>query len=92
MRRGNKPARESNGRYKVEQRCDACAKPIHGTHYTDDAVCGGGDGPGFFLCGRVRCSKRYENMSVEERRAFFKRTEADGRIGIFPPGYGWSAE
>jgi hypothetical protein len=73
VRRGHEPRRESDGRYAIEQPCDACGKPIHGEHMTDDEVCGSSDGPGFFLCNRKRCGASYEAMTVEERRAFFKR-------------------
>ncbi len=71
--RGNDPRRrrERDGRYAIEQRCDACGKPIHGEYFTDDEVCCGSDGPGFFLCGRKRCGARYESLPIEKRRELF---------------------
>lgn len=70
--------RAADGRYAVQVRCDACTQPIHGEHYTDDEVCQGDDGPGFFLCGRKRCGARYEGLSVKERRALFTAGRAAG--------------
>jgi hypothetical protein len=70
---GGERRRERGGRYAVEQRCDACCKPITtatGGHFTDIEVCGGGDGPGFFLCGRERCCKR-RNVDIDDRRAMY---------------------
>lgn len=71
MIRGYERKRERDGRYAIEQRCDACTMPIRGEHFTEDAVCEGSDGPGFFLCGRKRCGAKYENMTTDERRAYF---------------------
>lgn len=73
--RGARVRREDDGRYAVQQRCDACGKPIHGDYGTDDEVCQGGDGPGFFLCNRDECMPNFASMSVEERRALYKRRE-----------------
>jgi hypothetical protein len=57
--------RDGAGRYAVQQRCDACSRPIHGDHMTDTDVCGDGDGPGFFLCTRKRCIETNERISAE---------------------------
>jgi hypothetical protein len=57
--------REIDGRYANEQRCDE--------------VCGGGDGPGFYLCARERCVARCATMTVAERAAYYRRRE--GRKG-----------
>lgn len=64
-------ARERRGgRFAPSQACDACGKPC-GTEYgTDDEVCAGGDGPGFYLCSRLRCARR-RGGTVEERRAHY---------------------
>ncbi len=54
--------------------CDACGKVAGDDHYTDDEVCDGGDGPGFFLCTRRSCMARRDRPElegVEERRAFY---------------------
>ena len=42
------------GRFERHPRCDGCGLPCT-EHYTDDRVCKGGDGPGFYLCNRVAC-------------------------------------
>jgi len=75
MKRGDDPSRkrERDGRYAIEQPCDACGKPVRGEHFTDEEVVGGSDAPGFFLCSRVRCSKERSAMTVEQRRAFYQR-------------------
>lgn len=74
MRRGDDPnrRREADGRYAIELRCDCCGKPIHGEYATDAEVVGGGDGPGFYLCGRKSCGKLQEGKSIEERRALYR--------------------
>ncbi len=59
-----------NGRFASVQRCDFCGKPITGAHLTDERVCGGTDGPGFYLCARVRC--------VEKRQAVEDASGIDG--------------
>lgn len=51
---------------------DGCGKPVGTNYFTDDEVCGGGDGPGFYLC--ARCAKSREGMGIEERRAMYERT------------------
>lgn len=75
MRRGDDPRRkrDGGGRYAIEQRCDLCGKPIHGEYGTDAEVCGGGDGPGFFLCGRKACLAAIRSSTVEQRRAMYVR-------------------
>lgn len=66
-------ARHRDGRYKLERLCDACGGRITGVRCTDDDVCQGGDGPGFYLCDRKPCRAKYEGMTVEQRRAYFWR-------------------
>lgn len=76
MKRGDDPGRKrsKDGRYAVEQLCDGCGKPVTlGEHFTDEDVVGGGDGPGFYLCGRVACKKTRNAKTIEERRAYYKR-------------------
>ena len=71
--------RERDGKYAVEQRCDACSEPIRGGHITDDEVCRGDDGPGFLLCARKRCPANapgFEDKSVAERRAVYEAGRA----------------
>lgn len=58
-------------------RCDCCGENTrYPRHYTDEEVCGNGDGPGFFLCGRAACSVRYDGLDVEARRAIFTEGRA----------------
>jgi hypothetical protein len=81
MKHGSDPSRrrEDNGRYAIEQPCDACGKPIHGDYSTDDEVCAGTDCPGFFLCQRKSCWKKYENMDRATRtRFFFEQSKRGG--------------
>lgn len=57
-------------------RCDACGEPIandplgFAMYATDDEVCAGGDGPGFFLCVSEECNA-YHGLDVEARRALY---------------------
>ncbi len=44
------------GKFRAGPRCDACGKPTGADYMTDERVCGNSDGPGFFLCGRKRCT------------------------------------
>jgi hypothetical protein len=69
--------RKRDGRYAQVEACDACGKNAgYPNHNTDDEVCGNGDGPGFFLCNRKTCGKRYENLGVEDRRTLFAAQRA----------------
>jgi hypothetical protein len=39
---------------------------------TDDEACSdGGDGPGFYLCSRVRCEAKRDALAIEARRALY---------------------
>lgn len=67
------------GRYATSPRCDCCGKPVGTAYYTDTDVCGGSDGPGFYLCERVRCVAKRDGLSVEERRALYTATRAATR-------------
>jgi len=51
--------------------CDACGKSIGKDRCTDGEVCGGGDGPGFYICSRVRCAARLNDLTVEQRRTLY---------------------
>lgn len=62
------------GRFKKTQPCDGCGKPTGADYCTDAEVCGGSDGPGFFLCSRKVCQKKLEPLGVEERRALYTST------------------
>jgi len=66
-------ARHADGRYKLMQLCDACGQRIRGVRCTDDEVCQGGDGPGFYLCDRKACRAQYQDKTIEERRTFYRR-------------------
>ena len=66
--------RERNGRYATRELCDGCNKPVGTNYYTDDEVCGGGDGPGFFICERKR-----EGLTVEQRQALYEANR-DARV------------
>lgn len=86
--------RRSNGQYAKWPACDACGKPVNDEerHYTDDTVCQGSDGPGFFLCGRVRCDKRIEKVdagrefndpaAIEARRDLYTRQRKANETAI----------
>ena len=74
--------RDSSGRYKKTHACDGCGKPVGTDHMTDDEVCAGGDGPGFFLCDRKRCptnNATFQNKPVAERLAFYTATRTAAR-------------
>lgn len=74
--------------------CDVCALPVEldedglDTYHTDDEVCGGGDGPGFYLhgsCGRACCDE-----PVEVRRALYStgREKAEAQRKAWRQGRG----
>lgn len=69
-------ARDSSGRYAKSQSCDCCGKPVGTEYLTDDEVCGGSDGPGFYLCQRKRCAAKQAGLSVEARRALYTAQRA----------------
>jgi hypothetical protein len=52
------------GRFKKHPACDCCGKPCT-EFFTDERVCGGGDGPGFFICGRKACSAKAQRVELE---------------------------
>lgn len=69
--------RGDGGRYVKADRCDACGKACNeATRMTDDEVCEGSDGPGFFLCDRKRCMASYAELPVEARRELFTAQRA----------------
>lgn len=47
-----------SGRFQKSTACDFCGKSCAGGHQSDDRVCGGGDGPGFYLCDRPSCMRQ----------------------------------
>jgi hypothetical protein len=79
-KRGDRPMlaqpRDAAGRYAEKTPCDACGKPITGDHVTDEEVCGGNDGPGFYLCERKRC-EAMRPETVEGRRDLYTRQRAE---------------
>jgi hypothetical protein len=64
------------GRYATGPLCDHCGKPTGGDYCSDDEVCQGSDGPGFFLCDRKRCVATRDALTVSERRARYVRRES----------------
>lgn len=55
------------------QLCDGCGVSFDcdepDAHYTDDEVCDGGDGPGFFLCSK--CGNATSGLGIEARRTLY---------------------
>lgn len=54
-----------SGRYIKSAPCDGCGKPVGTNYFTDGEVCGGSDGPGFYLCERKRCITKRSGLSIE---------------------------
>lgn len=54
-----------NGRFVRVTRCDGCGKPVTGTHFTDDRVCGSTDDAGFYICHRVQCATKRQKIEAE---------------------------
>lgn len=75
MSKPSRPAHDArertSGRYAKSPPCDGCGKPVGTGYFTDDEVCGGGDGPGFYLCERKRCVTRLQPLGVEDRRRLY---------------------
>lgn len=65
-----------SGRYKTSHPCDGCNRPVGTDHCTDSEVCGGTDGPGFFLCDRKSCAKKLDGLGVEARRTVYTANRA----------------
>jgi hypothetical protein len=76
---GNEKRERENGRFAVSEACDCCGKGTGRDYCTDDEVCGGTDGPGFFLCARARCRAKVEGLGVEERRVLYTAQRAANR-------------
>lgn len=65
------------GRYKSTIRCDYCGAGVgNNAYYSDDEVCDGSDGPGFFLCGRKRCIAARDQLPIEVRRVLYTAQRA----------------
>ena len=62
------------GRFIETPSCDGCGKPVGTAYFTDDEVCGVGDGPGFYVCERKCCSKKLNGLDIEARRAVYTAT------------------
>lgn len=71
MAADNQPRRR--GKYAHVTACDGCGKSAgYPDHCTDDEVCAGSDGPGFFLCKRPKCpAMAWQDLPVEERRKLY---------------------
>jgi hypothetical protein len=72
-------ARGASGRFVKVQCCDFCQKPVTGEHFTDSRVCGGTDGPGFYLCDRKRCIAKRDALEAAEgveglRKAYIRKS------------------
>lgn len=69
----------NGGKFSKHPPCDGCGKPVT-AHYSDDRVCGGGDGPGFNICDRARCGARLAKLEaaggLEALRAHYTATRA----------------
>jgi hypothetical protein len=75
LKRYQHVAKDRRGKYQASASCDGCGKPVGTNYYTDDEVCGAGDGPGFYLCDRKRCVAK-RDLPVEGRRALYTATRA----------------
>lgn len=54
--------RDAQGaRFRKHPKCDACGKPVT-AFFTDNRICGGTDGPGFYLCDRRKCAENREQI------------------------------
>jgi len=62
----NREREASGGRFRRSPACDFCGKSCAAEHFTDDRVCGSGDGPGFYLCGRAACARARERLETDE--------------------------
>lgn len=71
---------KASGRFKASPPCDGCGKPVGTAYYTDDDVCGGSDGPGFYLCERKLCRSQFLGMTVEQRRDHYIRVRSVRRV------------
>ena len=67
-------------------RCDACCKPLKRNaagvclFATDERICGNTDGPGFYLCERVKCESARLSREcfggLEDLRAYYTEGRA----------------
>ncbi len=62
----NREREASGGRFRRSPACDFCGKSCAAEHYSDDRACGGGDGPGFYLCGRAACRSARARLEVDQ--------------------------
>ena len=78
-------ARGRSGKFIRVTRCDGCGKPVTGEHYTDARVCGGTDGPGFYICHRKACGLRLLKIQtkggIEALRAHYTKTRQGATHG-----------
>lgn len=78
--------RRRDGKYAHTVACDGCGKSCgYPNHGTDDEVCQGSDGPGFFLCSREKCAaSEWQDLPPAERLKLYtaqraKNAAADAR-------------
>jgi hypothetical protein len=69
----------SSGQFIRVALCDICGKGTGADYCTDDEVCQGSDGPGFYLCTRKRCGSKIEGLSIEQRREIYTKQRAANR-------------
>lgn len=70
--------RDRSGRYDHGTKCDACGKSAE-NYLTDERVCGGTDGPGFYLCKRAACSKRRDAREAKHGLVGLERLYTEQR-------------
>lgn len=69
-------------------KCDGCGKPCT-EHFTDDRVCQGGDGPGFYLCNRAACVRRREAIEAASGVDGLRRLYTEQRARNDKPKDSW---
>ncbi len=88
--------RGRGGQFAAVPKCDFCGKPITGGHHSDTRVCDNSDGPGFYLCDRVRCVgardalEKHQGLSALAEHYTRQRALNDGLVpnarGDLAPG------
>lgn len=84
MPRTDQERRDRSGRYDKAKPCDACGKSVNPeTMFTDDEVCQGSDGPGFFLCDRKKCIDNRGGDVAERRRLYEVQRAKNTRAAVY---------
>lgn len=66
-----------DGKYVAAPKCDCCGKATNeAERYTDDEVCAGTDGPGFYLCHRKRCIAKRDLLDLAARTTLYTAQRA----------------